>query len=386
MDNGPQIIEVPAPATDPALETDYPLIWLFDASPRIDTPSLVRGVIRPESMIVTYGESNSGKTFHVLDRDLCLAMGRDWYDRETESGFVLYVAAEGAHSIENRLAAYRDELTENGQGVPFAILPQSIDLLTPAADAVPITDFIKRKEDERGIRCVKVTADTLARVIGGGNENSPQDMGTLVNNADRIRHAVGCAFEFVHHSGKDTARGARGHSSLRAATDTEIEVSNDGGVHVARMTKQRDYPIGDEFAFRLRVVELGTDPHGHPVTTCVPDWILDHESRGPRQRLTRQERSALSMLKQVISEGRQFPPGEVMRGAQPAIKQGQFVCPVGALRRRVEQVGGLSDSDKPDSQQRALRRCLQSLRDKGLIGIFEDWAWLADGPDKGGQT
>ena len=31
----------------------------------------------------------------------------------------------------------------------------------------------------------------------------------------------------VHHTGKDTAKGARGHSLLRAATDTEIEVKRE---------------------------------------------------------------------------------------------------------------------------------------------------------------
>ena len=39
----------------------------------------------------------------------------------------------------------------------------------------------------------------------------------------------------VHHSGKDTSRGARGASSLRSAIDTEIELTldEDEGVRTA---------------------------------------------------------------------------------------------------------------------------------------------------------
>ena len=33
---------------------------------------------------------------------------------------------------------------------------------------------------------------------------------------------------WVHHCGKDAARGAGGHSSLRAATDVELEITRSG--------------------------------------------------------------------------------------------------------------------------------------------------------------
>lgn len=256
----------------------YSLIWLSEVTPKLDTPALVRGVITRASMVVTYGESNSGKTFHVMDRDLCVSTGRKWYDRECEKGFVLYVAAEGAHSVMNRLSAYRDAYILHPDECLFAVMPGAIDLLNQVETAAVI-DFIKRTEDKCGVKCDKVTADTLARVMAGGNENSPEDMGTLIRNADSIRDAIGCCFEFIHHSGKDVAKGARGHSSLRAATDTEIEICvKADGVRVARTSKQRDLEINQTFAFSLKPIEIGTDRYGHPVTTCIPEWILDYEA------------------------------------------------------------------------------------------------------------
>ena len=82
--------------------------------------------------------------------------------------------------------------------------------------------------------------DTLARSMNG-NENSPDDMGKYVASCARIREAGDTLTMVVHHTGKDLARGARGHSSLRAATDVELEVSKgeDGSGNVT-VTKARD--------------------------------------------------------------------------------------------------------------------------------------------------
>jgi hypothetical protein len=75
----------------------------------------------------------------------------------------------------------------------------------------------------------------------------------------------------VHHSGKNLDAKARGHSSLRAAVETEIELSYDEatGLRTALSTKQRDLEGGRKFHFKLNVIELGHDADGDAVTTCV---------------------------------------------------------------------------------------------------------------------
>ena len=64
-----------------------------------------------------------------------------------------------------------------------------------------------------------IIIDTLSRALSGGNENSPDDMGNLVKHMDKVRHTLKAHLCVIHHSGKDKAKGARGHSLLRAATD-----------------------------------------------------------------------------------------------------------------------------------------------------------------------
>lgn len=92
------------------------------------------------------------------------------------------------------------------------------------------------------------------------------------------------------------------------------------------------------------------------------------------------------MMQEVMKLTKTLAPTAVFNAPETTIKPGQFVCPLGELCGHVVKVGGLSESDKPDTQLKALRRCLQSLRDKCFIGVYEEWAWLSDKPDIDGQT
>ena len=100
-----------------------------------------------------------------------------------------------------------------------------IDLRSNDANLKELLALVREAETETGEKCVWIVVDTLSRALAGGDENSPVDMGRIVVAADRIRAETGAHFTYVHHTGKDAARGARGHSLLRAATDTEIEVT-----------------------------------------------------------------------------------------------------------------------------------------------------------------
>jgi hypothetical protein len=113
--------------------------------------------------------------------------------------------------------------------------------------------------------------DTLARAMGGGDENATKDMGVLVKHSDLIRDSSQAHVMFIHHTGKDTARGARGSSALRAATDTEIEVSDPGNQKPKefKVTKQRDLQgKGEVYGFILVTVNLGIGVFDNLMTTC----------------------------------------------------------------------------------------------------------------------
>jgi len=95
-------------------------------------------------------------------------------------------------------------------------------------------------------------------------------MGAAIGNLNRLRHRTGAAILVIHHSGKDQSKGARGWSGLRAAVDTEIEITRDGDIRYADLgSKQRDSKDRSRVSFSLREVVLGKDEDGDVVTSCV---------------------------------------------------------------------------------------------------------------------
>ena len=219
---------------------------------------LIKGVLDQGAMCVLYGESNAGKTFVAMDISYHVARGLDWAGKRVAAFPVLYVAAEGGQGARKRAAALA---TRYGDAPDFHFLLSPINLLRADADLVPLIESIRSFGQSFGL----IVIDTLSRAMAGGDENASTDMGAMVKHIDALRHATGAHLMVVHHSGKDRAKGARGHSLLRAATDTEIEVVNREIV----VTKQRDLDGSFSSAFDLDVVTLGVDGDGDPVTSCT---------------------------------------------------------------------------------------------------------------------
>jgi hypothetical protein len=261
------VSQLKALATGQGAITPMNLLWYATLDGVVHQDQLVKGLIIAGSLFVIYGESNSGKTFWILDLALAVAAGRPWRGRRTMRGLVIYIAGEGASSVSARVAAYKREHAEIG-AIPFCIVPQPVDFLN-AASVDTLIATVRSAETERGDKAVLVVIDTFARAIPGGNENDAQDVGIAVAAADRLRQETGAAVGFIHHAGKDPTKGARGSSALRAATDTEVLIEGRGGTHTVTVTKQRDLMSGERFGFALRTVDLGTDSDGEAVTSCV---------------------------------------------------------------------------------------------------------------------
>ncbi len=241
-----------------------------DELPDAFTPpdELVEGVLTAGDGSVLYGDSNSGKTFFVIDMAAAVARGVRWMGRNTEPGLVVYLAAESPASVRGRLQAYQ---RHHGVRVPnFAIVQSPIDLFDGDADTEAVIAVVRQLERQRGQKVRLIVGDTLARLSAGANENAGQDMGLVVRRFDRIRSACNAHFLLIHHSGKAAANGARGWSGIRAAVDTEIEVTDSPTGRCAEITKQRDLSTkGERIGFRLDTVTLGMTKWGAAATSCV---------------------------------------------------------------------------------------------------------------------
>lgn len=372
------INEAQEPSSD-QLETvtAIPVTWIQYIRPMVGGIDLVDGFIGVGQSSVIYGASNSSKTFLALDLALHIASGRSWFSRQVEPGGVIFVAAEGSFGISNRVEAFRRyHGIRPDVALPFAIATSSINLCYPPNDTDALICTIKDAAAEIDGPVRLVVIDTLSRALAGGNENSSDDMGAIVANADRIREETGAHVMFIHHSGKDATRGARGHSLLRAAIDTEIEVIRDQsrGISFARVTKQRELPVEDELAYRLEVIELGTNPRGRPVTSCVVLPVND-EIKKPRaeqeQTLPASVERAHKILVDCIAKHGRIMEGEPAIPPFPAVKQQEWHE---ELRK-----AGLTEEGKPDSERSLRSRYRKELAERGIIGIFGDFVWL-NGP------
>ena len=270
--------------------------------PALSADDFVEGLLISTQMSVVYGPSNSGKTFFAADLALHVALGWNWRGLEVDQGGVLYIAAEGSYGIQNRVAAFK-QAHEIDETVPFSVIPVSVNMYDSEEEIERLINTVKVKARACGSVSLGVV-DTLARVMSGGDENLAVDMGQFVGHCDDLRFATGAHVMVVHHSGKATSKGARGSSSLRAATDTEIEIEPGEGFSVARVEKQRELELGGEFVFSLGVVELGKNQRGKPVTSCVVE-ALDEAPESKKQREKRpggrNQRILLKALKNALA-------------------------------------------------------------------------------------
>jgi len=196
---------------------------------------LIGGLLDRNSLALLYGPSGASKSFLAVDLALHVATGSWWHRREVHQGPVVYVAAEGAGGLGGRVAAWQDhhQLHDFDRYAPVWWVTMPVHLFHHEW-AGAFAELCGELE------AALVVVDTLARCSLGADENSARDAGRLVDSLDLVRRSTGACVVAVHHTGKDTTAGARGSSALRAAVDTELELTAADDLHTLRVTKQKD--------------------------------------------------------------------------------------------------------------------------------------------------
>ena len=134
--------------------------------------------------------------------------------------------------------------------------------------------------------------DTLAKNFLG-DENTAKDMSRFVNNCIALRRDIGGSVVIVHHSGKDTSKGARGSISLLQGVETQIEAEG----AVSRGTtlyceKQKDAAPFNPIPLQKRWMPIPDDPEGSLV------MVREKVSL----KLTDERREILSALKNAFGD------------------------------------------------------------------------------------
>ena len=98
-------------------------LLLADEAADLPAPqTLVQGLMVAGSLVLLYGESNTGKSTLAVDLGLAISTGSPWRGRRTRRGAVLHVAGEGLYGLAARLSAYRQQFPQTC-GAPYGIVP-----------------------------------------------------------------------------------------------------------------------------------------------------------------------------------------------------------------------------------------------------------------------
>ncbi|MCB2019151.1 MAG: AAA family ATPase, partial [Hydrogenophaga sp.] len=327
-----------------------PRYRLLTADELRDLPPLawcVRGVLPAVGLAALFGPSSSGKSFLGFDLAAAIAGGWRWFDHRVTPAPVVYAALEGEAGFKLRAQAWE---MHRGRRLPdgLRLMLQPFKLTEPQ-DVADLAAVVPSG--------AVVFIDTLNRAAPTADENSSRDMGEILEAARQLQAATGGLVVLVHHTGKDAARGLRGHSSLFAAMDAAVEVSRDGDRREWKVSKSKDGQDGAAHRFGLEVLALGTDEHGDTITSCVVTPGEGCAGRTPR--LTPAQRMAQDSLLTACERSGELAQAGELRGVH--VEDWREVFYTGAT------------ADTQDGKKRAFQRARNDLCGAGLATVEADF-------------
>ena len=194
-----------------------------------------RGFVRDDILVRTevsmiFGQSGAGKSFFATLLGLHIARGFPLHKLKTTKG---------------RIHLFSQEMT------PAAVRQRCNLMLPQESGAILADSFVISAQTElhfktdmlnsqklliREIKAAKtefVIIDSLADVVEGADENSNQEMGSMMRGIRSVARATGAHIMMIHHKGKagqdGVDRGHRGASVLRDVCEATIEIKNIGG-------------------------------------------------------------------------------------------------------------------------------------------------------------
>jgi hypothetical protein len=319
----------------------------------------IKGVLPQIGIGAIYGPSGSGKSFLEVDMAAAVAAGHPWFGLRTTACPVTICALEAPAGLPARISAYRIRHGEISNDVSF--LTQPFNLLDKQ-DVADLVTAVRRNGAKNGI----IIIDTLNRATPGIDENSSSDMGNVIAAMSELQGQVGGLVLLVHHSGKDAAKGMRGHSSLFAALDCAIEVTRSGDRRAWKVDKAKDSEDGRTYPFRLEVVEVGINEDLDLITSCVV------QQEKPAGEAFRAMRVPTGGNQKIIYDG--------LRGLleqSPERKKGGAPehLPVVALDEAIAKLRGSLATDERRKSERT-QQAITGLINGGFVRLSEGWLWI----------
>jgi hypothetical protein len=220
---------------------------------QIPPPRMLLGEFIPHAAVgFLAGKWGAYKSFLATSWACSLAVGRPWQQRPEftvpKAVRVLYVAAEGASGISQRIAAWKSAYGPIPRG-DLVVYPKPINL-TSVPDVTELAKIVR----DQGFGVVIV--DTLHRSAPGSEENSATEFGLIFEAMAGIRDEYGTTTLFTDHTGHGGGR-PRGTSAKEDDSDFVLIVDFDGDARspatqrTLKIRKRKDLPSEGEWPIRL---------------------------------------------------------------------------------------------------------------------------------------
>ncbi|MEH6725985.1 MAG: helicase RepA family protein [Hyphomicrobiales bacterium] len=346
---------------------------------------LIEDILPSKGLAAIYGPPGCGKSFLALDVAMHIATGTQWFDKDTQLGGVIYVAAEAGAGMRKRIAACRLGRGFDDVNVPLALVtvPPNLGAKKDGNETAKLVSDIKLQWQDIDAPIRLIVIDTLARAMFGADENSASDMGAFVSNAGLIADQFDCLVIVVHHAGKDADRGMRGSSALHGACDAEWQVRDGGSIKSVSLVKNKEGEDGLKWSFSLSqtvvfnslknkpatngvVAENGRA--SKPITSCFLEPVTTPQQVSginTRKEPTGNKLSVFEAVKEAIaSHGKDL-------SAYPDLPDG-----IGVKRSHVIEEArkkGIGNPKLRKSQNAQINRALSALAGGELISLNGEW-------------
>ena len=334
---------------------DAPIKWIID------------DILPCEGLAILYGQPGVGKSFIAMDIAAAISSGLTFFNKKVKKGNVIYIASEGHSGLvsrRNAIQKYRQIDLPN-----VYLLKSQLDLRSNDNDCLNFIETVKKLS----INPTLIIIDTLSRSFGGGNENSSEDMGNFISYITKIQNILHTTILIIHHSGKDESRGARGHSSLHAAIDTQFEVQKLSNINDAirkgqlTITKQKDGDDGIKLFFKLDIIQIDASNISNKSLVVTPIENNDTPSNNYSNKLIGHDKRAFDAISRAIQDC-----GEI----RILIAPNHQTIPIEKWKEYFLNAMD-NNTSKINSKLKSFSRSYKNLIDKGLVSESSEYVWIS---------
>ena len=173
---------------------------LIDKNPP-KPPQLIKGIMHQGSKMVLGGGSKSYKTWSLLDLGMSVSCGQPWWSFDTVQAKALYI------NLELPEWSFKERIDEITTARPALMKLTNFDVWNLRGYSVSFEKMrpaiVERIAQGYGL----IIIDPIYKVYGDKDENSAGEMGTLLNEIERLAVESGAAVVFGAHFSKGNQAG-----------------------------------------------------------------------------------------------------------------------------------------------------------------------------------